>query len=71
MSPVPKGAIPARKKGQGSARPRTRVVPPPRAKPKHGAVAPAPLRVMPAGPVAAFGLGELLIRAWAARQHAA
>lgn len=29
------------------------------------------LRVLPAGPVAAFGMGELLIRAWAARQYAA
>lgn len=67
----------ARKKGQGASSPRARSTAVPRFSARPGKRTktpksdPAPLRVIPAAPVAAFGMGELLIRAWAARQYAA
>lgn len=71
MSPRKKGASTARKKGPGKSLPGARAGRSVHDQPRSRAAKPAPLRVIPAAPIAAFGLGELLIRAWAARQHAA
>lgn len=60
-------------KGKDAAGLRSRGVKVPRVQSQPGPRTrrPVTLCAMPAAPVAALGMGELLIRAWAARQHAA